>query len=115
MISMHFNSYASLVIFFTSFLFCSAFFFNVKIYMLYECKLNLIFITVRQLAISLSLKTFNIRNVHFVLSLDFRLCLLYSNVNYGAQHVYKPLFGYPVAICRLTCSEMFLSIKEKKN
>ena len=114
MISMHFNSYASLAIFFISFLFCSAFFFNMKIYMLYECQLSLIFITVRQLAIYLSLKTFNIRTAHFVLSLDFRPCSLYNNVNYSAQHVYKPLFGYSVVTCRLTCSEMFLSINEKK-
>ena len=29
---------------------------------------------------------------------DFRLCSRYNNVNYGARHVYKPLFGSPVAI-----------------
>ena len=45
---------------------------------------------------------------------DFRLCSRYNNINYGAWHVYKPLFGSSVAICRFACSEISLSIKEKK-
>ena len=35
--------------------------------------------------------------------------------NYRAWHVYKPLFSSSIAICRLACSEISLSIKEKKN
>ena len=38
----------------------------------------------------------------------------YNNVNYGAWHVYKALFGSPVATWRLACSEISLSINEKK-
>lgn len=45
---------------------------------------------------------------------DFRLYSRYNNVNYGARHVYKPLFGPFVAIYRLACSEISLSIDEKK-
>ena len=45
---------------------------------------------------------------------EFRLCSRYNDVNYGAWHVYKPLLGSSVAICRLACSEISLSIKEKK-
>ena len=38
MLSMNFNSYASLVIFFiTSVLFCSVLFLNTELYILYEC------------------------------------------------------------------------------
>ena len=51
MISMNFNSYASLVIFWSSFLFCSVLFLNTELCILYECSLCLIFITVRKLAI----------------------------------------------------------------
>ena len=43
---------------------------------------------------------------------DFRLCLRNNNVNYGAWHVYKPLFGSSVATCRLACSEISLPINE---
>ena len=32
----------------------------------------------------------------------------------GAWHVYKPLFGTSVVTCRLACSEISLSINEKK-
>ena len=45
---------------------------------------------------------------------SFRLCLRCNNVNYGAWHVYKPLFGSSVATCRLVCSEISLSINENK-
>ena len=44
---------------------------------------------------------------------DFRLCSRYNNVNYGAWHVYKPLFGCSVATSRLACFETSLSINEK--
>ena len=44
---------------------------------------------------------------------DFRLCSRYNNVNYGAWHVYKTLFGSFNAICRLDCSEISLSKKKK--
>ena len=44
---------------------------------------------------------------------DFRLCSRYNKVNYGAWHVYKPLFGSSVATYRLACSEILLLIKEK--
>ena len=46
---------------------------------------------------------------------EFRLCSRYRNVNYGAWHVYKPLFGSSVAICRLACSKISLSINKKKS
>ena len=46
--------------------------------------------------------------------LDFRICSRFNNVNYGAWYVYKPLFGSSVATCRLACSEISLSIIEKK-
>ena len=45
---------------------------------------------------------------------DFRLCSSFSKVNHGAWHVYKPWFGSSVATCRLACSEISLSIIEKK-
>ena len=44
----------------------------------------------------------------------FRLCLRCNNVNDGVWHVYKPLFGSSVATCRLVCSEISLSINENK-
>ena len=46
---------------------------------------------------------------HFLFE-DFRLSSPYNNVDYGAWHVYIPLFGSSVAICRLACSEISLSI-----
>ena len=49
---------------------------------------------------------------HFDFYEDFRLCLRNNNVNYGAWHVYKPLFGSSVATCRLACSEILLPINE---
>ena len=45
---------------------------------------------------------------------DFRLCSRDNNVNYGALHVYKPLFRCSVAISRLACFEIPLSMNEKK-
>ena len=51
MIGMNFNSYASLVIFWSSFLFCSVLFLNTELCILYECWLCLIFISVRKLEI----------------------------------------------------------------
>ena len=42
------------------------------------------------------------------------LCSRFSKVNHGAWHVYKPRFGSSVATCRLACSEISLSIIEKK-
>ena len=44
----------------------------------------------------------------------FCLCSRYNNVKYGAWHVDKALFGSPVATCRLVCSEISLSVNEKK-
>ena len=38
----------------------------------------------------------------------------YTNVNYRAWHVYKPLFSSSVASNRLACSEIFLSINKNK-
>ena len=83
MISMHFNSYASLAIFFISFLFCSAFFFAREI--IYAIRVLAEFdFYYRTLACNLT----ELENLQysdcpfrFKLSLDFRLCLLYSNVN----------------------------------
>ena len=58
----------------------------------------------------MSVKTFKTRTVH----LFFRLCLCYTNVNYRAWHVYKPLSSSSVATNRLACSEIFLSINKNK-
>ena len=44
----------------------------------------------------------------------FRLCSRSNNVNYGAWHAYRPMFGSSVATYRLVCSEISLSINEKK-
>ena len=44
---------------------------------------------------------------------DFRLCSRSYNINHGPRHVDKPLFGSSLAICRLACSEISLSIKKK--
>ena len=67
--------------FFSSFLFV-----NTKLYILHECLLCLIFITIGKLAIKLSVKSFKTRISR------------YNNINYGAWHVYKSLFGSSVAI-----------------
>ena len=45
---------------------------------------------------------------------DFRICSHFNNINQGAWYVYKPLFGSSVATCQLACSEISLSIIEKK-
>ena len=42
------------------------------------------------------------------------LRIFFDNVNHGAWYVYKRLFGSSVATCRLACSEISLSINEKK-
>ena len=63
------------------------------------------------------MKTFKTRTACPFRSLfeDFRLSSLSINVNYGAWHVYKPLFGSFVATCLLGCSDIsLLSINEKK-
>ena len=63
------------------------------------------------------MKTFKTRTACPFRSLfeDFRLGSLSINVNYGAWHVYKPLFGSSVATCLLSCSDIsLLSINEKK-
>ena len=91
---------------FSSFLLCSILFLNTKLYILYECSLCLICITVRKLTILLSVKTFKTRTVFRFLSEDFRLCSLYNNVNYGAWYVYKSLSTFSVATCRLSCFEI---------
>ena len=59
----------------------------------------------------MSVKTLKTRTVHFVYSLRI---FVSAHVNYGSWHVYIPSFGTSVAICRLACSEISLSIKEKK-
>ena len=88
MISKKFNSCPSLAIFFIiPVLFC--FVLNTKLFLIYK-------------------KTLETRSVHFC------LCLRCNNVNNGAWHVYKPLFGSSVATCRLVCSEISLSINENK-
>ena len=114
MICMNFNNYASFVTFFIiPVLFCSVLYLNTKLYMLYECLLCLMFITVslqskrvwKPLKLGLS--------ISFSLA-PFCLCSRYNNVNYGAWHVCKTLFGSSFATFRLACSEISLSINEKK-
>ena len=47
------------------------------------------------------------------MELDAPWKIISKKVNYCARHVYKPLFSSSIAICRLACSEISLSIKEK--
>ena len=102
-------------LYFSSFLFCSLLFFNTKLYILHECELCLIFIIVRKLAIWTECENLKNSDCSFrFLFEDFRLYSRYNNVDYGAWHVHEPLFGSSVAICRLACSEISLSIKGKK-
>ena len=62
----------------------------------------------------MSVKTFQNSNSPFrFLFSDFPIYLRYNNVNYGAWHVYKPLLSSFVAISRLACSEISLSVNEK--
>ena len=84
-------------LYFSSFLFCSVLFLNTKLYILYEYNLCLIFITVRKLTIQLSVKDCPFR----FLFEDFRPHSRCNNVNYGAWHACKPLFGSSVATRRL--------------
>ena len=86
---MNFNSCASFTI--------PVLFLKTKLNILYECELCLIFVC-----------------PFCFLFEDFRLCSRFSKVNHGAWHVYKPRFGSSVATCRLACSEISLSIIEKK-
>ena len=94
-------------------LFLSVFFSrNTKLYILYECQLCLIFITVRKLT---ECENFQNSDCPFrFLFKDFLLCSRYSKVSYSAKHVCKPLFGSSATIFRLTCSELSLSINVKK-
>ena len=106
---MNFDSCASMGVFLIIPVFFFCFILNTKLYTLYECWVYLIFVTERKLT--------NLQNSHCpfrFLFEDFRPHPRYSNVNYGAWHVYKALFGYSVVISRLACSEISLSINEKK-
>ena len=47
------------------------------------------------------------------MELDAPWKIISNNVNYCAWHVHKPLFSSSISICRLACSEISLSIKEK--
>ena len=44
---------------------------------------------------------------------DFRLFLSYNDVNYGALHLSKPLFGSSVATCQLACSEFHFKLTRR--
>ena len=67
------------------------------------------FIDLCQITISLSVKTFKSRKVHF----SFGLCSRYTNVNYRAWHVYKPLFSSSVATGSLVMKFLFQLTKRK--
>ena len=54
---------------FSSFLFCFVLFLSTKLYMLNECLLCLIFITITKLTIKLSVRTLKAKTFHFVFSL----------------------------------------------
>ena len=96
---------------FSLYVFCSVLLLNTKICVLYDCWLCSIFTTEHKLTIKLRVKTFLESDCPFRFLLeDFRLCSRYNNFNYGAWHVFKPLFGSSVA----TCSEISLSIYEKR-
>ena len=103
-VGMDFKSYAGFAMFsiIPFFMFC----FEHEHYMSVGC--------VWFLSPNVSLQTFKLTLSISFLFEDFRLCPRYNNVNYGAWHVYKPLFGSFVDICRLVCSEISLSINEKK-
>ena len=97
-------------LYFLSFLFCSVLFLNSNFvyYSSVSCVWFLLpFVSLRE----------NLQNsdcpFRFLVE-DFRLCSRYNNINYGAWHVHKPLFGCSVATCWLACFEIPLSINEKK-
>ena len=102
MISMNFDTYSSLALFF---IICFVLFLNIKLYILHECYQCLIFITVRNLQSSWACEPSKLE-----LSISFS----HNKENCGAWYVYKSLFGSSVATCRLVCSEVSLSINEKK-
>ena len=65
------------------------------------------FITVRKLAIKLSVKTFIIRSVHS------KFHVIITSIT-AVGMLIKPLFGSSVAIFWLACSDISLSMNEKK-
>ena len=102
-------------LYFSSFLFCSILFLNSEHYILFECLLCLIFITVLlSLQSNWAWKSLKLGMSSLFFFKDFHICSRFNNVNYGAWYVYKPLFGCSVATCRLACSEISLSIIGKK-
>ena len=113
MIKMNFNSYASLAIFFIiAVLFCFVFEYETVCTMReFSCVwfllsyLSLLSDRAWKPSKSDCPLVFSLRN--------FRLCLRYNKVNYGAWHVYKHLFIFSVATCLLACYEISLSINEK--
>ena len=113
MISMNFNSCASFALFFIiPFIFCFVF----EHETLYTIRVLAVFdFYNRPKACNLTGRE-NLQNLDCTFCFlfeDFRLCSRYNKVNYGAWHVYKPLFGSSVATCRLACSEILLLINEK--
>ena len=101
-------------LYFLSFLFCSVLFLNSNFiyYTTVSCVWSLIpFVSLQT---NWAWKPSNSDCPFRFLFKDCRLCSRYNNVNYGAWHVYKRLFGCSVATCRLACFEISLSINEKK-
>ena len=109
--SVNFKSYASLVIFFTNSVFSS---FNFEHKTLYTIPVLAVFhFYHHEKASNLTECENSDCPIRFLFE-DFGLCSRYNNVNYFDWHVYKPSFGSSFAVSRLACSEISLSINEKK-
>ena len=105
-LSLKFNSYASLaILFIISISLCFVFEHETS----YTTRMLAVFdfITVRKLAIKLSVKTFIIRSVHS------KFHVIITSIT-AVGMLIKPLFGSSVAIFWLACSDISLSMNEKK-
>ena len=101
---------------FSPFLFSSLLFLNMNIYIyiLYICQLCLSFITIHNLTYLTECENLqNLDGPFRFLFEDFCHCSCFNNINYRAQHVYKRLFGYSVATCRLACYEFHFRLTKK--
>ena len=100
-------------LYFSSFLFCSALFLNTEFYILYEWLLYILFLPYLSLQSYWAWKPSKPGLSISFLFEDFRLCLRYSNLNYGAWHIHKPFFGSSVATCRLAFPKFHFQLMKK--
>ena len=111
-ISMNFNSYAS-----------SALFFIIPVLFCFVFEHGILY-TIRMIAMYFFLPYLSLQSywawkpskpglsISFLFE-DFRLCLRYSNLNYGAWHIHKPFFGSSVATCRLAFPKFHFQLMKK--